>query len=217
MKYPRIPHLAFSSVTDADDIVVDKDIFGQPWVVTEKIDGSQTSYEIVDGIVQARNRNTALLSGSMDRQFHRLPAWVQVHYEVLVTLLGDQYILFGEWMCHVHTVHYDRLPDWFVAFGLFDKVTGSFLPFLPTMERLRSLGFSTVPLVFEGVVKDRKMIDSFIKKSAFGSEEMEGVVFHSKDDLERFKFVTASFKTKVDNARHWRTCTRVQNSLAMVA
>jgi ATP-dependent RNA circularization protein (DNA/RNA ligase family) len=214
MKYPRTPHVPFSNITDPDDIISNADIFNKKWVVTEKIDGSQVSFEMDGGIVVARNRNTPLLSGSMDRQFHVLPGWIESNYTGMLGLLGDRYIMFGEWMFHVHTVHYDSLPDWFVGFGMFDKVAGSFIPFLDAVNRMSAAGFATVPVLGTVVLRDRKHLESFVKRSTFGSEEMEGVYLHSIDDADRIKYVTVKFKDSVDHARHWRQCTRERNSKA---
>ena len=43
------------------------------------------------------------------------------------SLSGGTRILYGEWLCARHTVAYDKLPDWFVAFDIFDVPAGRFL------------------------------------------------------------------------------------------
>lgn len=45
----------------------------------------------------------------------------------LVTALGQGYILYGEWLQITHTVLYDALPDWFIAFDLYDIQSARFL------------------------------------------------------------------------------------------
>ena len=37
------------------------------------------------------------------------------------------YILFGEWMAAKHSIHYNKLPDTFIAFDLYDQTQGKFL------------------------------------------------------------------------------------------
>ncbi len=49
------------------------------------------------------------------------------HRGDLARVLGTQYILFGEWLAARHTVAYDKLPDVFVAFDVFDKQQGLFV------------------------------------------------------------------------------------------
>ena len=41
--------------------------------------------------------------------------------------IGTRRVLFGEWMCVKHTVAYDKLPDWFIAFDILDMDEGKFL------------------------------------------------------------------------------------------
>jgi hypothetical protein len=40
---------------------------------------------------------------------------------------GHTHILFGEWLMARHTMAYDMLPDWFIAFDIFDTATNQFL------------------------------------------------------------------------------------------
>lgn len=216
MKYPRIAHLSYSTVTDPDDIVSEADINGMPWIVTEKIDGSQTGLEMVNGRIEAWNRNTALLGGGMDRQYHPLPGWIATRQVALEALLGDRIILFGEWMFHVHTLVYNRLPDWFIGFDLYNKKGNAFLPFHESMAMMQQAGLSTVPILFDGIVHGRKDVEGFIKQSAFGDCMMEGVVLHSPDGMLHYKYVTLAFKQQMDAVKqHWWKGERRKNVLLM--
>lgn len=177
------------------------------------VHNSQTGVQFIDGSIDARNRNTPLLVGNMDRQYHPIPAWIQEHYEALWKLLGNDRILFGEWLFHVHTVVYDHLPDWFVGFGLFDKVAGRFVPFLEGRALMTGAGIAIVPLIETAVIRDKAQLLGYIKISVFGNEQMEGVVLHSIDDSTTVKYVTEKFKHAVDHARHWRKCDRTKNAI----
>jgi len=223
MKYPRIAHLPFSNVTDADDIVTSRDVFGQRWVLTEKIDGSQLSIEFDQEAIKVRNRNTVLLTGNMDAQFGPLPEWISGHLDGLWSLLGNRLIIFGEWMFHVHSIHYTCLPDLFVAFDIYDKENldrdgrkhdGKFLPFYAAMAACASHGIKTTRVIDDAILRDKKHLLSYIGKSAYTDGEMEGIVLHSPDGQEHYKYVTPAFKASVDAAGHWRECDRVRNSLA---
>ena len=215
MKYPRIAHVAFSSITDPDDFYTDINIFNREWIVEEKIDGSQTGCQFIDGSPDVRNRNTDILHGGSDRQYHPFPAWFNARYDALWNLLGNQFILFGEWMFHVHTKHYTKLPDWFIAFDMLDKATDAFLPFDDAMQKVTGAGACFVPVLGTVILRDEKQLRSFITTSRFGDEEMEGVVLHSADGKDRVKFVTEAFVDSVDHARHWRwESERKKNRLA---
>lgn len=39
---------------------------------------------------------------------------------------GTRYILYGEWCAARHTVTYDALPDWFLAYDVYDTKEGRF-------------------------------------------------------------------------------------------
>lgn len=214
MKYPRIAHVPFSNITDPDDIISDKNIFGMEWILTEKLDGSQMGIQFINNVLEARNRNTKLLSGSMDSQFHILPQWINKNYAALWDMLENRYIMFGEWLFHVHTVRYNALPDWFIGFDLYDKFTNDFIPFFKGRQYMRLHGISFVPVIDVVTLKDKKHLLSYITRSNFGCEEMEGIVLHSSDGKYRFKYVTARFKKSVDESMHWRACKRERNALS---
>ena len=205
LKYPRIAHVPFSSKTDPDDFFTDLDIFGKEWIVTEKLDGSQIGIQFVGGAPDVRNRNADILHGGADRQFHPFPAWFSARYDAMWNLLGDDYVLFGEWLFHVHTAQYDTLPDWFVAFDMLDKHTGEFLLFDDAFRRSVSAGLAFVPVLGRDVIHDEKHLLSFIARSTFGSGDMEGVVLHSPDGKARVKYVTPAFKAIFnEHPRDWR-------------
>jgi len=214
LKYPRIPHLSCSHPLDDDSTVTDDFQWkGLRWIVTEKVDGAQISLEFENGIPIARNRNTPLLGGRMDRQFHLLPTWIKNRYDRLHEMLGDTRILFGEWMYYRHTVPYDQLPDWFIAFGMWDTLEDTFLPFHETRSISMTIGVAVVPVLFDGVVSSVSHLMGMIQQSRFGTHQMEGVVLHSPDGSVRCKHVTSAFTVSVDHGRHWRADMRVKNAL----
>lgn len=119
-------------------------------------------------------------------------------------------------MFHVHTIHYDALPDWFVAFGLFDKEKSTFIPFMKGLGVVEQAGLATVPIIAKTRLKDQDDLLSRVTTSRFGHEMMEGIVLHSIDDTDKVKYVTDTFKRSIDNSRHWRKCNRVKNRLERV-
>ena len=40
---------------------------------------------------------------------------------MLFEILSEKFILFGEWCYAQHSIFYDRLPDWFLGFDIYDK------------------------------------------------------------------------------------------------
>lgn len=56
-------------------------------------------------------------------------------------------LLFGEWCYAVHSIHYDRLPDWFLAFDLYDWRTNKFLSRESRHNLLKGTGIQEVPFL----------------------------------------------------------------------
>lgn len=210
IKYPRIPHI-IGSHPGRDDILLDKSIFNNCWIVTEKVDGSQICILVDNGIIRAFNRNTELLLGNSDHQFDELQLWINFNYEAIISFLDNNYTMYGEWMYHQHTVYYNQLSDWFIGFGIKDRRSNEFINTYEARRIFHKMRLSVVPILYEGSVKDIHHLQSLITTSAYSFEDMEGIVLHSLDGQTRCKYVTKAFQDAVDNSRHWRSCDRIKN------
>jgi atypical dual specificity phosphatase len=107
-KFPRTHHLfAMVNSMSRDDLLHErpKNFYGVPVTVEEKIDGANIgiSLDANTGRLVAQNRSHWVTSASAT-QFKQLDQWMDEHRDELVALLGNQYILFGEWMLAKHTV-----------------------------------------------------------------------------------------------------------------
>jgi hypothetical protein len=60
-------------------------------------------------------------------QFKSIESWAASKPQ-LWELLSKDVILFGEWMYAKHSIHYTRLPDYFIAFDIYDRKTGTATP-----------------------------------------------------------------------------------------
>ena len=54
-------------------------------------------------------------------QFKLIDNWVQEHSQDLYNILDNNTILFGEWLYAKHSISYNNLPDYFLAFDLYNK------------------------------------------------------------------------------------------------
>jgi hypothetical protein len=52
-------------------------------------------------------------------QWKTLDQWKRQHQEALYSFLTPNLILFGEWSYSKHSIHYTRLPDYFLAFDMY--------------------------------------------------------------------------------------------------
>ena len=96
--------------------------------VEEKVDGANLgiSFEGVREISKRRTgAHTCICRGF--GQWKKLRNGLSSRTDELFESLTNQYILFGEWCYAQHSVFYDRLPDWFLGFDIYDKQSGRFL------------------------------------------------------------------------------------------
>ena len=148
-KYPRTYHLEGSKLQPGDEDlsqvpfahIADKTI-----VVEEKCDGANCAVSFdEDGSLLLQSRGHYLSGGYREKHFNLLKQWAGVHQEAFFEVLGDRYIMYGEWMYAKHTVFYDKLPHYFLEFDIFDRETQKYLdtPLRHTM--LRGMPVVSVP------------------------------------------------------------------------
>ena len=123
-------------------------------------------------VVAEQNRGD-YIDGRALPQFKPLSAWLAPREEALREALGDGLILFGEWCFARHTVAYDALPDWFLAFDVYDRAAGRFWSRERREALVRRAGLASVPPLGAGLF-DRKGIENLMGASQLGSVLVEG-------------------------------------------
>ena len=124
-KFPHTPYLISPSVLfDRHDKVLTESeanqFFTMPVFVEEKIDGANLGISFQsDGTIHLQNRGHRIGEPFVG-QWEPLTVWLNSRVDCLFDVLMDRYILFGEWCYVTHSIHYDNLPDWFIAFDVFD-------------------------------------------------------------------------------------------------
>lgn len=164
LKYPRTTHLfdTGGTATTTDDLVLSASDFSAlsgmvlggsaaDVVVEEKIDGANMGFRVArGGQILAQNRSKYISSGD-HAQFSRLQEWVELHRAVLIELLGGEkennLILYGEWCVAKHSLKYDNLPDYFIAFDLFDTIENKFYSRRRFHTAMRGTGIFVVPTI----------------------------------------------------------------------
>jgi hypothetical protein len=129
-KFPRTRHVRGSRFQNGDadlEAVPWDEIRGKNIVVEEKIDASQAGISFEEGELKIQSRGHYLRGGPRERQYDLLKQWTTTYQADLYDMLGEQYIMFGEWMYAKHTCFYDALPHYFMEFDVYDKTTGEFL------------------------------------------------------------------------------------------
>mgnify|MGYP005818105165 CR=1 FL=1 len=223
LRFPHTPHLAWlgPGAPRDDKVLAPAEaqalLAGEVVVVEEKLDGANLGLSLApDGGLRAQNRGQYLYEPHAG-QFARLPGWLAQHEAALREVLTPQLILFGEWCALTHSIAYTALPDWFMAFDVYDRESKRFWSLARRNALLQRIGIAAVPEVAHG----RLTLDALKRlleaiPSACGAPHVEGFVLRrdAGDWCEaRAKIVRADFVQAIDI--HWRRRAPVPNRLAL--
>jgi ATP-dependent RNA circularization protein (DNA/RNA ligase family) len=184
-------------------------------IVEEKLDGANLGISAIEGELHFQNRGQYLIS-PLSGQFSRIAPWRDRHREALISVLGENLILFGEWCAARHSLAYDHLPDWFVAFDVYDRSAGRFWSTQRRNELAGAIGIPIVPQLSCGrttLAALTALINT--RRSYFGAATLEGVVIRreDRDFLEaRAKLVRADFTQAISD--HWSSRAIEWNTVA---
>lgn len=207
-KFPSTPHLALLGAVEVrgDKVMSESernDFLRHELVIEEKVDGANLGISFdAEGNIRAQNRGAYLHLPSTG-QWKKLAEWLAPRTDVLFEQLTDRYILFGEWCYAQHSVVYDRLPDWFLGFDIYDKSTARFFSCTRRDKVFRAIGISQVPKVERGhftLVELRELLS----QSQLSDKPAEGLYlrFDQGDWLfQRAKLVRPAFIQSVE--QHW--------------
>jgi hypothetical protein len=119
--------------------------------VEEKVDGANLGFSVSeDGELRMQNRGSYLDLNAPRGQWKLLKRWVASRRATLADALYPKLMLFGEWCYAVHSVRYTRLPDWFLAFDVYDRERGEFWSVDQRNGLVRALDLDLVPQVGAG-------------------------------------------------------------------
>jgi ATP-dependent RNA circularization protein (DNA/RNA ligase family) len=210
-RFPHTPHLAWLGAgMPRDDKVLSPSevqafLEGEV-VVEEKLDGANIGLSVgPEGELRAQNRGQ-YLCGPYSGQFEHLTKWMDVHEDALFDASSDGNILFGEWCAARHSVSYDRLPDWFLVFDVYDRANNRFWSTPRRNSLAHGLGLSTVPTLLTGrtSLADLQVLVRS-ESSQFRAGPMEGIVIRQESQqwlTRRAKIVSPGFVQSIQE--HWR-------------
>ena len=233
-KFPRTRHAFDLGGATRDDLLLPR----SQWVlychenvtIEEKVDGANLGiYFDKDWTLLMKNRSKFICSES-GLEWTGLDEWISSKRVILANILGQRYVLYGEWMFAKHSIHYTQLPDLFLAFDIYDKIAQKFVSVSVRNHLLRDSGIHIVrslPLVhlaeksFESVLTD--LLSEH--KSQYYDGLLEGLVLRydespgTKDDISylnnRCKLVRSEFRQEITD--HWTKAILIKNILAVPA
>lgn len=192
-KYPRTYHLPFSKGYTSDDKVLERDsqFSGMKIVVTEKMDGENTT--IYRNTYHAR---------SIDSKHQGYHSWILNYIRQFQYLIPDEYRVCGEYLYAKHSIKYENLSSYFLAFSVWkDKEC---LSWDKTKMFCKDIGIEMVPILYEGIYNTEKVIsiaENVVKNGG------EGIVVRNMDTFkyEDFQCNVAKYvrENHVQTERHW--------------
>lgn len=173
IKYPRTPHLEGSRLQKGDEdlsqipfnIIKDKYL-----VIEEKVDGANTGISFNDGELLLQSRGHFLTGGYRERHYNLFKQWANNYKYALYEVLGERYIMYGEWLYAKHSIYYDKLPNYFLEFDVYDKENKVFLSTDRRHELLKNLDVKSVPVLASGKFQKLEDILEFLGNSNYISE-----------------------------------------------
>lgn len=174
MKLPRTLHIAGSRLAKGGvdpKAVQFSTLTGQFLVIEEKVDGTGVSISLDTHWNLVINHRGHPAQG---KEFKALHEWAEKHWEDLLLLLGERYVLFGEWMFNKHTIFYDNLPHFFLESDIYDQERDIWLS---TNARNRLLGehsyIKRVPVLAALKPNNLSQITSYVGKTQFQTENWQ--------------------------------------------
>jgi ATP-dependent RNA circularization protein (DNA/RNA ligase family) len=217
-KFPSTPHLAVLGENKIrDDKVLsrkNRDAFlKNRLIVEEKIDGANLGISFDEqGSLILQNRGS-ILSQPYSGQWRKLERWLPPRLEILFDHLYNRYVLFGEWCFAKHSVGYNKLPDYYLGFDLFDKTSKQFLSFDLRNQMFEQMNISSVPFIKKGTFS-LPQLKKLMGKSLFSDNPAEGIYLRHDEDnwlKQRAKLVKAKFIQTIDV--HWSRKTIIPNQI----
>lgn len=211
-RFPHTPHLIWlGEGLPRDDKVLPsaeaKELLAGVVVVEEKVDGANLGFSFDEtGQLRAQNRGQ-YVQLPYSSQFSKLSQWRAVHDDALVSTLEPGWIVFGEWCAARHSLSYDRLPDWWLLFDVYDSRHQTFQSTSARNAFAKKAGLATVVELFRGRIALHELQKLLMDTpSRYRAGSVEGLIVRSEINgalQTRAKLVRPDFTQAID--QHWRS------------
>jgi len=218
-KYNRTFHLPWSpGATNDDKIAASVDgLINKPIIITEKMDGSNTSLE-VSGCF-ARTHSGPPTHASFDG--------LKALHAAIKHKIPEHYQLFGEWCYALHSIAYSELPAHFLLFNVrvcSSELNDIWLSWEEVELWAEEIGVPTVPVLFQGEVSSemelKQLVESLMIQPSQCGGIREGVVVRIQNGFydDRFsQYVMKCVRSNhVQTSEHWKDQEIVKNKLKIV-
>lgn len=175
-KYKNIQRLKLSYANDfkQDDHII----------IQEKIDGANAciQYDLNTKKLIAQSSNAILSENNTLRGFY---TWVKSLDTSLFSILGDRFLVFGEWLVH-HSVKYpDEAYNAFYMFDVYDNEKEEYLQQTNAHDFAKALNLRYVPTFYDGRFTSWDDILSYVGRTEMGGKYGEGIVVKNQTRLNK--------------------------------
>jgi hypothetical protein len=184
-----------------------KDIFLDKVVIQEKIDGSQISFGLIDGVLNIRSKSNNISIDTPVSMFSKGVDYIKFLYKE--KSLINNIIYRGEYLQkNKHNVlKYNRIPDNHIIVYDVEEVDKGFIYNIDDIEFLcNKVDLEYAPVLFRGIiVQDFNFINSLLNtESILGNEKIEGVVIKNyyRQSVEGYSVMVAKRVSPTFKERH---------------
>ena len=207
MKYPRTYHLPYSPGATKDDKKLQDDWFkyyiGEEIVITSKLDGENIHMNQKDCYARS--------DGAPTRSPWSRNIWDPNDglYWKIKQYIGDNETIFGENLYGEHSIHYNKLTDYFHLFAVNDGVNWYSWDDVKMMADIMNIPH--VPELWRGMIYKeeelQKLVEKYVHESEWYGDIREGVVVRLAKSfpIEDFKYCVCKWvrKDHVNTSIHW--------------
>jgi hypothetical protein len=198
--YPKIFNLGHGAI---------KELFLDEVQVEEKIDGSQFSFGVYDGVLKCRSKGVKF--EDVDGYFPEMFNLAVATAKSLKDKLNDGWTYRCEYLNKPkhNCLEYDRVPKNFLIIFDVDTSLESYITYDEKKNESERLGLECVPLLYKGKIDNVDKFNELLNtKSCLGDVDIEGVViknyarFGTDKKVLMAKFVNEKFKEV--HKREWK-------------
>ncbi len=190
-----------------------RELFRGEVVLEEKLDGSTMFVTWTGGKPLLRAKGTRKISEyEKTKAFVRAYSWAYENTEKLEKIPHGLAVV-GEWLYAMHSIPYNELPDFFVAFDVIEIKTSKVLSLERKLKIFEDCGLASSPILHQGKVAYED-VPEFINASKFSAaspgyeppfdslQQMEGIVVKNYgQEFLTGKYVTREFAEAFE--QHW--------------
>ncbi len=208
-RFPHTPHLLWlgSKPPREDKVLAQNEVrsfLSSDVIIEEKVDGANLGISLnEEGDLVAQNRGSFVEVANAGGQWKPLHRWLTERRFTLLDHLTPDLIVFGEWCYARHSIAYDRLPDWYLGFDVYERSSGRFWSVARRNKLLEQMGMATAPLVATGRFGLNEL-QAMMSSSKLTNGPAEGIYVRRDEGdylAERAKVVQPGFVQAIDE--HW--------------